>query len=150
MKQIIAFTLILVSLNTYAQTDSIPKNNIIVHSDFRLELLGRKEAEINSAFAKSMERSAIGYRLQILSTNDKELAFKTRTQLLQKFPEQKVYMYFLSPYVKLKFGNFKTKQDAESYRKQISKMLGGISIYLINERVEIKPEKEIKDETNNN
>ena len=97
-----------------------------------------------------MERSAIGYRLQILSTNDKELAFKTRTQLLQKFPEQKVYMYFLSPYVKLKFGNFKTKQDAESYRKQISKMLGGISIYLINERVEIKPEKEIKDETNNN
>ncbi len=146
MKRIIISILTFLSLHTQAQTDSIPKNNVIVHSDFRLEILGRKEAELNAAMAKTLERSAIGYRLQILSTNDKELAFKTRTQLLQKFPEQKVYMYFQAPYVKLKFGNFKTKQEAEGYRRQISNMLGGISIYLLNERVEIKPEKDVKDE----
>ena len=146
MKKILIAFLILTSLHSQAQTDSIPKNYIVVHSDYRLDILGRKEAELNNYVTKNMERSAIGYRLQIMSTNDKELAFKTRTQLLQKFPEQKVYMYFQAPYVKLKFGNFRSKQEADNYRKQISRMLGGISIYLLNERVEVKPEREIKEE----
>jgi hypothetical protein len=146
MKQIIASVLLLISVKGFAQSDSLPKNSVVVHYDYRLDILGRKEADLNASLAKTLERSAIGYRLQILSTNDKELAFKTRTQLLQKFPEQKVYMYFLSPYVKLKFGNFRTKQEAENYRKQISKMLGGISIYLISERVEVKPEKDTKED----
>ena len=146
MKRIIIALLVITTVNAKAQTDSISKGSVIVHADYRLQILGRKEAELNGAFAKKMERSAIGYRLKILSTDDKEMAFKTRTQLLQKFPEQKVYMYFQAPYVKLKFGNFKTKQEAESYKKQISKMLGGISIYLLNERVEVKPEKDVKED----
>lgn len=146
MKRIIIALLVITTVNAKAQTDSLSKGSVIVHSDYRLQILGRKEAELNGAFAKKMERSAIGYRLKILSTDDKEMAFKTRTQLLQKFPEQKVYMYFQAPYVKLKFGNFRTKQEAESYKKQISKMLGGISIYLLNERVEVKPEKDVKED----
>lgn len=146
MKRIIIALLVITTVNAKAQTDSISKGSLIVHADYRLQILGRKEAELNGAFAKKMERSAIGYRLKILSTDDKEMAFKTRTQLLQKFPEQKVYMYFQAPYVKLKFGNFRTKQEAESYKKQISKMLGGISIYLLNERVEVKPEKDVKED----
>lgn len=146
MKHLIFPILIILCFSAKAQTDTIIKNNVIVHSDFRLEILGRKEAELNTMVAKYAERSAIGYRLQILSTNDKELAFKTRTQLLQTFPEQKVYMYFQAPYVKLKFGNFRSKQEADQYKKQISKMMGGVSIYLLNERVEVKPEKELKNE----
>ena len=146
MKRIFIALLAITTVNAKAQTDSLSKGSVIVHADYRLQILGRKEAELNGSFAKKMERSAIGYRLKILSTDDKEMAFKTRTQLLQKFPEQKVYMYFQAPYVKLKFGNFRTKQEAESYKKQISKMLGGISIYLLNERVEVKPEKDVKED----
>ncbi|MEJ7672394.1 MAG: hypothetical protein WKF59_06720 [Chitinophagaceae bacterium] len=71
---------------------------------------------------------------------------KTRTQLLQKFPEQKPYMFYQAPYVKLTFGNFVTKQEAELYKKQISRMLGGISIYTLSQRIELKPEKEPKEE----
>ena len=67
---------------------------------------------------------------------------KTKTQLLQMFPEQKTYMIFKLPYVKLRFGNFKTKQEAEPYRKQIIRMLDGVSVYYVEERIEIKPEKD--------
>ena len=134
------------SLSLYAQMDSSHTGSMVIHSDYRLQILARKEAELNGIVAKSMARSAIGYRLQVLSTNDKELAFKTRSQLLQRYPEQKVYMYFLAPYVKLEFGNFRSKQEADLYKKQISQMLGGASIYYLNKRIEIKPEREIKDE----
>ena len=147
MKTFLLFLLIIITKESFAQTtDSIPPNTVLVHSDYRLQILARKEAELNAATTKALERSALGYRLQVLSTNDKDLAFKTRTQLLQKFPEQKVYMYFQNPYVKLEFGNFRTKQEADIYKNQISRMLGGSSIYYLNKRIEVKPEKEVKDD----
>ena len=74
---------------------------------------------------------------------------KIKSQLLQKFPEQKVYMLFQLPYLKIRFGNFKTKQEADVYKNQISRMLDGASIYYINERIEVKPEKEPREEDTN-
>lgn len=147
MKKIILVLFALNSCTLFAQTDSLlPVSNVVVHKDFRLELLGKKEAELNAAIAASMARSAMGYRLQVLSTNDRELAMKTKSQLLQQYPEQKIYMFYQSPFVKLRFGNFKTTQEAETYRKQISRMLGGASIYIVPERIEVKPDKDSKEE----
>lgn len=147
MKKIILVLFALNSFTLFAQTDSLlPVSNVVVHKDFRLELLGKKEAELNAAIAASMARSAMGYRLQVLSTNDRNLAMKTKSQLLQQYPEQKTYMFYQSPFVKLRFGNFKTRQEAETYQKQISRMLGGASIYIVPERIEVKPDKDSKED----
>jgi hypothetical protein len=148
MKALIFLLLISSGLPAFSQVDSTNTVAVVVHKDFRLDILARKQAEINAAIIKSKARSGMGYRLQVLSTNDRELAMRTRTQLLQTFPEQKPYMFYQAPYVKLTFGNFVTKQEAELYKKQISRMLGGISIYTLSQRIELKPEKEIKEEDN--
>ena len=55
-------------------------------------------------------------------------------------------MSYQLPYIKIKFGNFKTKEEANIYKKQVSRMLGGASIYTLAERIEIKPEKELQEE----
>jgi SPOR domain len=147
MKKFVGLIICLAALRGFSQIpDSLLPSPVIVHKDFRLDILARKEAELNTLATKQSERSAMGFRLQVLSTNDRELAMRTRTQLLQKFPEQKVYMLYQAPYVKLKFGNFRNKQDTEPYKTQISRMLGGSSIYTLSERIEIKPDKDIKDE----
>ena len=146
MKELIFSILCLVSIKTFGQIDTSGTFAILVHKDFRLDILERKEAELNAAALKAAARTAMGYRLQVLSTNDRELAMKTRIQLLKKYPDQKVYMSFLAPYVKISFGNFTTKQEAELYKNQISQMLGGASIYTISTRIEIKPDKEIKED----
>ena len=75
----------------------------------------------------------------ILNTNDKDYAFKIRTQLLQKFPEQKPYMWFANPYIRIKFGNFRTKDEADVYKRQISQMLNGTNIYYLEETIEVDP-----------
>jgi hypothetical protein len=151
MKNFIVLMVCLAALQSFGQnSDTMPQiAKVIVHKDPRLDILGEKEAEINTLFNKILARTAMGYRLQVLSTNDRELAMRTKSQLLQKFPEQKVYMIFQLPYLKLRFGNFKTKQEAETYKNQISRMLGGASIYYISERIEVKPEKESKEEDTN-
>lgn len=129
-----------------AQVDSFYSPPVVIHKDFRLDILARKEAELNAAVAKASARSGMGYRLQVLSTNDRDHAMKIRTQLLQRYPDQKVYMLYQMPYVKLKFGNFTSKQEAELYKKQVSRMLGGASVYIISERIEIKPERDFREE----
>ena len=146
MKKFLFSILCLSALQSFAQTDSINITPVIVHKDFRLDILARKEAELNAAVTRAAARSAMGYRLQVLSTNDRDYAMRIRTQLLQRYPDQKVYMFYQAPYVKLTFGNFITKQEAESYKKQISRMLDGASVYTLSQRIEIKPEKEVKED----
>ena len=116
---------------------------VVIHKDPRIDILGKKQLELNTNYIKAISRSAQGFRLQVLSTNDRVLAMKTRTELLQRFPEQKNYMIYQAPYVKLRFGNFKSREEAEVYRKEISKMLNGASIYIIEERIEIRSEKDM-------
>lgn len=121
------------------QVDSINETRVTVFKDYRLNILATREAEINTAILKSQARTAKGYRLMVLNTSDKDYAFKIRSQLLQAFPDQKPYMWFANPYIRIKFGNFRTKEEADVYKNKISKMLGGATIYYLQETIEVDP-----------
>lgn len=139
------FFLLLVSFTSHSfaqQTDTAAVNRVIVHEDYRMDILARKEADINTAILKAQARIGKGYRLMILNTNDREYAMKIRGELLQKYPDQKTYMWFANPYIKIKFGNFKTMDEAEPYKREISKMLNGATIYYLPETIEVKPDKD--------
>ena len=120
---------------------------VTVNKDERINILGRKMAEYNEGLAKAVSRKARGYRLMLLSTTDRSQAMQLRSQLLQQYPDQKVYMTFQSPYIKLKFGNFLEKTEAERVRKQLSgsRLITG-NVYIVAETIEIKPEKKEDEE----
>ncbi|MCW5913878.1 MAG: SPOR domain-containing protein [Chitinophagaceae bacterium] len=130
-----------------AQRADTLSNGIIVFSDYRLPLLKSREAEVNSAALKIKARYIKGYRLMVLNTSDKNYAFKVRAELLQRFPNQKPYMWFANPYIRIKFGDFRTKEEAERYQAQISRILGGAKIYLLNETIEVNPGKDFDPES---
>ena len=122
--------------------DSVTEGKITVYKDIRLDVLAKKEAAFNETYALG-PRSAKGYRLMLLSTSDRPAAMNLRAQLLQRFPEQKVYMSFQPPYIKIRFGNFLEQVDAEKYKKEIIRTkLVTNNIYLTAEIIEIKPDKD--------
>ncbi len=127
--------------------DSLIAGNISYNKDPRLETLGKKMSEFNDAMAESAARTAKGYRLMVLSSNDRNEVMNLRTRLLQLYPDQKVYMIFQSPYIKLKFGNFLEKKEAEKVKKHLNdnKIVTG-NIYVLAEKIEVKPEKPVTDE----
>jgi hypothetical protein len=130
----------LVATSLYAQTDSLNPNRVTIIKDSRLDELAKKEQAFNER--ASLPRTAKGYRLMVLNSSDRNFAMKVRTQLLQRYPEQKVYMSFQPPNIKLKFGNFLEKEEAENYRKEILKnKLVTNNVYVVPETIEIKPEK---------
>lgn len=131
-----------VCLAQVVPNDTVPLGIVTVHKDPRIDMLGKKMAEYNAAITYNNNRTARGYRLMVLSTNDRDLAMRTRSALLQQYPDQGVYMSFQSPYIKLKFGNFLEKDEAERVKKQLlSQRLVPGNIYLVPETIEVKPDK---------
>ena len=121
--------------------DSLPQTNTVVHEDERIGILGSKMAEYNLSLSKKIQMVS-GYRLMLLNTTDRNLAMQLRGTLLQKYPEHKVYTTFLAPYIKLKFGNFLTRDEAVAMKKSFEKIkLVSGNIYVISELVEKKPEE---------
>ncbi|GAB2818707.1 hypothetical protein GCM10027043_19670 [Ferruginibacter profundus] len=151
MKQtILLFFALLFWVAVKAQTvaaDTAVTGKITINKDPRLDILAKQEAEINKATVGLGTKAAKGYRLLVLSSNDNEYAKKVRAALLQRFPEQKVYMTFQAPFIKLKFGNFVEKDEAEKYRKMLtSSKIVTTNIYLVPEIVEVKVDKSKENE----
>lgn len=149
MKKGWALLMVVVALGAKGQitpvvADTAAEKGIInVYKDARLNILATKQANPGMGSGPLGPRAAKGYRLMIINTNDRDLAMKIRSQLLQRFPEQKVYMSFKPPYIQLKFGNFVEKGDAERYKTNIKRSgIVSTNIYAVPEVVEVKAPKE--------
>ena len=143
-KIINGFILLLVSSAAFSQDvvmDTSISSLTVIIKDSRINLLGEKMLRYNESLADKI-KMVNGYRLMLLNTTDRNLAMQVRGKLIQQFPDQKVYMIFLSPYIKLKMGNFTDKDAADDLRKQLlaSKIVSW-NVYVFPEKVELKPEK---------
>ncbi len=152
MRIILLVFLVVVMKTAFSQenTTSIPPNQttaVIVHKDPRIDILVKKQSSINTAVKKASARSMRGYRLMIINTNKRNEAIDAKTKIYTYFPELKAYLSYQSPYFKLKAGNFKTRDEAEKYRKMMTTMFPK-GVFILNDIIEIKPEKE-KEELEN-
>lgn len=139
---ILLVAILFASYSNAQPSDTNVFGNVTVEKDNRIDVLASKMGEYNQSLSLRKARTGPGYRLMLLSTNNRNEALKLRTALIQQYPEHKVYMVFKSPFLKIKFGDFVEKKDAEDMRKQLLKsgLITG-NIYLVSETIEIKPEK---------
>lgn len=150
MKKVLCFIWVIITSGTViAQpvvSDTAEQAKVTIDKDPRLDLLAKVQVDIANANAKMAARFTKGYRLFLLKTDDRDYAMKVRAFLLQTFPEEKVIMSYQAPFIKMKFGNFVEKEEAEKLKKQILKsgvIKGGI--YVVPDTIELKPDKEVKD-----
>ena len=80
-----------------------------------------------------------GYQLQVLNTTDRNEAIKAKSLLLSKYPQQKTFLMFQSPYYKIRFGNFLTQTEAVSYQKKVKSHF--TNVFVIPVKFEIKVEE---------
>jgi len=145
MKLILALVFILISTWASAQQDSVWKKNsdsasIIVHKDHRLDMLVKKQVQINEETSRDSRRVAKGFRLMVITTNNRDEAIAAKTKVYTYFPELKAYMWHQSPYYKLKVGNFKERKEAEDYQKKLN-IYFPKGVFIMADKVEVKPEK---------
>ena len=126
------------AVSAMAQSDST--SSIVIHKDPRLDLLVKKQAQINEATTRDARRNIPGYRIQVANTSDRNAAISAKTKIYQLYPELKAYLLYQAPYFRLRVGNFKDKEEAEDYRKSLSREFPN-SVFLIRDIIEVKPEK---------
>jgi hypothetical protein len=134
------------SFSVFAQDATTDTSSIVVHKDPRLDLLVKKQAEINEETTRNARKVARGFRLLVVNTNHREEAISAKTKLYQYFPELKSYLLYQSPYFKLKAGNFRDKKDAENYQQKLNKVFPK-GVFIMSDLIEVKPDKD-NDEIN--
>ncbi|SRR5258705_13025048 len=143
MKKIITLATILFSLQTFAQDTASKKadsNQVTVFKDPRIDLLIKKQVQINEETSRESRKSGKGFRLMIVSTTSRDEAIAAKTKIYTYFPELKAYLWHQSPYYKLKAGNFKERKEAEDYQKKLN-IYFPKGVFIMNDVVELKPEK---------
>lgn len=119
-------------------------SSVVVIKDPRIDLLVKKQAQINKVSGYKNSRGEYkGYRVMVLNTNDRDLAYKTRAEILRSFPDQNVYMAYQSPYYKLKVGDFLKRSDADKIKKDLSVAFNQTT-YVIEDIIKLTPEQEAK------
>ncbi|MBE7172796.1 MAG: SPOR domain-containing protein [Williamsia sp.] len=136
MKKLLLLITLVTSLKLSAQSDS---GLVVVHKDPRVALLVKKQAQINEETTRSARRNVPGYRIQILNTIDRNAALDAKTKAYRLYPELKAYLIYQAPYYRIRVGNFKTKQEADEYMKDMASNFDN-NVFLVRDVVEIKLE----------
>ena len=142
MKVFIGLAALMISGISLAQDSATTKegNSVIIHKDPRIDMLVKKQIQINEVTSRDARRIVKGFRLMVITTNNRDEALDAKTKIYTYFPELKAYMWHQSPYYKLKVGNFKERKEAEAYQKKLNNFFPK-GVFIMPDRVEIKPEK---------
>jgi len=143
MTPILVSLFLLYSFSAFSQTLN-DTSSVVVHKDPRVDMLVKKQAEINEETTRNARKVARGYRLLVINTNKRDEAIGAKSKLYQYFPELKSYLYYQTPYFKVKAGNFKEKKEAEDYQKKLNKVFQK-GVFIMSDLIEVKPEREIED-----
>lgn len=116
-----------------------PRQNskVSVQKDNRIDLLIKKQIQVNEETSRQSRRQDKGFRLLVISTTLREEALAAKTKVYTYFPELKAYLYHQSPYYRVKAGNFKERKEAEQYQRRLE-LLFPKGVFIINDIIEVK------------
>lgn len=117
-------------------------DTVMVKKDPRLDILSLKQLQANQRSAMMTPNGLYkGYRIQLASTPRRGDAFARRSELMSRFPDQKVYVIFQSPNFKVRIGNFLKKEEAEKFKILLNKIYSQ-GVYIVEDGVEYIPKEE--------
>lgn len=150
MKKLFLLAIFFGSFDSIAQDSigkkSVDSNSVIVHKDPRLDLLIKKQIQINEETSRDARRIGKGFRILVMNTSKRDEAIAAKSKVYANFPELKTYLIYQSPFFKLKAGNFKERKDAEVYQKKLQKFFPK-GVFIMNDTVEMKLEKDKETDT---
>lgn len=141
MTRLIALLLLLSPLGLAAQSVVDTSHGYVLHKDARLDLLMKKQSELNKEVYLENRKNGPGFRVLVINSNDRNKAMAVKTKLMQEFPDQKTYLVYQSPYFKVQIGNCKTKNEANALMSRVQKLYPE-NVIVVPAVIEMKPEKD--------
>jgi SPOR domain len=135
MHKLLILSFLFVGSTAKAQVDSA--SPVVVQKDPRIDLLVKKQIEINEVTTRESRRYVQGFRIQVMNSPDRVKVFAAKAKVFEQFPDWKPYLLYQSPNYKLRIGNFKTQDEAQDAMRQLSKLFPS-GLYVIPDVIELK------------
>lgn len=114
-------------------------DSVLVRKDARLDLLTARQVLMNKRMAMMLPNGMYkGFRIQMISTSNRDDAFKMRAELVARFPEHKTYVVFQSPSFKVRIGNFIKRDEADKFKQFLNKLYPQ-GVYIVDDGIEYTP-----------
>ncbi len=94
-------------------------SNVVINQEYRLKLMIEKHIEVNEK-----QDGCTGYRLRIFSAkgnNARKKTLETKAKFMKAYPNINSYLDYVTPNFKIIVGDFRTKNEAEQFRREIEK-----------------------------
>jgi Sporulation related domain. len=130
-------------IETLTSPDSATNATVRIYGDKRIEQLVTNRRTNGNSKQLTMN----GFRVQVFSSNSqrtaKTEAFRIERQILDAFPEQGVYVNYVSPFWKVRVGDFRTQAQAHAFRTQLVETLPQFrgEIYIVKEQIFVSSTK---------
>ena len=112
---------LLTALGLLASAQGLTAQSLSISRDPRLDMLLRRQAEVNREAEKLSIKTGPGFRVMVVNTNDRTKAMEVKSRMMSEFPDHKSYLLYQSPYFKIMVGNFRARPEAEELRGKILK-----------------------------
>lgn len=127
---ILIFSILFLSLGLSAQENapktetifkSLSKTDSTTHASVKFFEDRRIEQLVNYKKISTVTETGGGFRVQVFSSNTqrtaKTEAFRIEKLIKEAFPDQPVYVNYISPFWKVRVGDFKSQTEAQNFRK---------------------------------
>ena len=130
---IMFFGLLLCAVSSNAQ---FSKDEMVI-KDPRVNVLIQKQIELNRNEFNRRTYVIQGYRIQVISSNNRNQVLSIKSDLLKNYPNEQTYLIYQSPNFRLLFGNYTTYKAAQSARTELENFIGN-SLLIVPSKVEVK------------
>lgn len=132
---------LLCTLALLASAHGLRGQQLTITRDPRLDMLQRRQAEVNREAERLSTRTGPGFRILVVNTNDRPRAMEVKSRMMAEFPEHKSYLVYQSPYFKILVGNLRERLEAEELRRRIQRLYP-TGVMIVPARVEYRAERD--------
>jgi hypothetical protein len=111
------------------------RGKVQVVRDPLFDTLLAKRAALNKGGSSSVggNLSPYGYRVQIYSGSNRNLAYSAQAKFNREFPELRTYIVYREPNFKVRAGDFRSRLEAEKLMQEIRPLFSGM--FIISEKI---------------
>ncbi len=107
-----------------------------VYKDARIDQLVQKQIFVNTMALRNLP----GFRVQVISTQDRNKAMAVKARLMQLFPDYSTYLSYLSPYFRVRIGDFRDRARALELQQELNSYFPD-GVFTVRDVIHLTPEQ---------
>jgi hypothetical protein len=131
-KSLIVFILIM----GFRQLSAQEKGKVLVTKDPQIDSLIARRLELNRAGITGNNVTLSGFRVQIFSGLDRQVAYSEQAKFKARYPAISAYISYTQPNYRLRVGDFRTRLEAEKLMNELKKYY--TSMFIFSEMIILK------------